>query len=141
MNPAKVVRTLMAVSVSMLAVALILFVQSKFDAADRRAAISLVQQYHSKEGKSVPDVLSRLHPGHAPSWSAVTESSCFQHVRVRAVVSGADMAEPVAYDFLVDINGPSIHPGNPVSERVIRGLSELPPAADSAPALPSGPAP
>lgn len=138
MNPAKIVRTLLAVSVSMLAVAIILFVQSKFDAADRRAAISLVQQYRSKEGQSVPEVLDRIHPGKAPVWSASTESSCFQHVRVRAYVSGADMAEPIAYDFLVDINGPSIHPGNPVSEKVIQGLSGALAAPAPASALSAG---
>ncbi len=140
MNPAKIVRILLAVSISMLAVAIILFVQSKFDAADQRAAIGLVQQYRSREGHSVPELLEHLHPGKTPAWSAATESSCFQHVRVRAYVSGADMPEPIAYDFLVDINGPSIHPGNPVSEKIVRGLSEPLPAVPAS-ALPSGAAP
>jgi hypothetical protein len=132
MEPGKVVRAMILVSLSMLAVAAILFVQSKFDASDRKAAVVLVQQYHSKEGRTVPEVLDELHPGKLPLWSASTESACFQHVRVRAYVSGPDMPEAVAYDFVVDINGPSIHPGNPAGEKAL-GMLGKPRPADVAP--------
>lgn len=129
MNPAKLVRILVLASLSMLAVAVILFVQSKFDAADRRAAVGLVQQYHSRQGWTVPEAIEVLHPNKPPLWSASTESACFQHVRVRAYVSAADGMEAVAYDFVVDINGPSIHPGNPPGEKVLKMLDEPRPSA------------
>jgi hypothetical protein len=128
MDTGKLLRMLVLVSLSMLAAFAILYVQSKFDAADRRAALAIVEQYHPKDGRSVPEVLEELHPGKAPTWSAATESSCFQHVRVRAFVSeGA--TEGTAYDFMVDINGPSIHPGNPAGEKVLGKLNEPKPEA------------
>ena len=132
MNPAKMLRIGVLVSLSILAVAVILFVQSKFDAADRRAAVGLVQQYHSKQGWTVPEAIEVLHPNKPPLWSASTESACFQHVRVRAYVSGADVKDAAAYDFVVDINGPSIHPGNPNGEKVLRLLDEPRPSAGAA---------
>jgi hypothetical protein len=137
MNPGKVLRMGLLVSLSLLAGGVILFVQSKFDAADRRAAVTLVQVYRSKEGRSLPEVLEELHPGTPPVWSAGTESSCFQHVRVRANVSGPGMPQPIAYDFVVDINGPSIHPGNPPGEVAVTKLSAPKPLASGAPAAPT----
>lgn len=122
MNLSKFARTGVLVSLSVLTGGVILFVQSKFEEADRKAAIGVVQQYRSKEGRTLPEVLDELHPGKPAVWSAGTESSCFQHVRVRANVSAPDMAQPVAYDFVVDINGPSIHPGNPAGEKALGEL-------------------
>jgi hypothetical protein len=129
MNAAKVTRYLVLLSMTLLAFVAIVVMQSKFDGADQHAAVNIVQTAPSRSGRTVTDVLSEKHPGKPPIWSSGTESSCFQHVRVRASVSPAPAAEPVNYDFVVDINGPSIHPGNPAGEEVLRALDQPPPAA------------
>jgi hypothetical protein len=123
-----------------LAGATILWVQSKFDAADRRAALSVVQDYHSKGGRSVPDVLGARHPGASIEWSTENESACLQHVRVHALVSNPAALTPSVYDFVVDINGPSIHPGNPAGKEVLGALDEPEPrvSASGAEPEPSG---
>jgi hypothetical protein len=130
MDLTKLVRPLLLASISMVAIGVILFLESKFEGADQTAAINIVQQYHAKGGRSVPEVLDELHPGQMPQWSAGTERACFQHIRVRAYVSNAPAGPPISYDFAVDINGPSIHPANPNGERVLRELTTPPrPAA------------
>jgi hypothetical protein len=139
MNFVKISRTLLIASTCLVAAGVIAFVQSKFDTADQRAALTIVQQYHPKGGQSVPDVLAAKHPGAAPVWSAYTESACFQHVRVRATVDTGGTAAATNYDFVVDINGPSIHPGNPLGEGLLREIGSAP--AGSAPPAPSGSAP
>lgn len=136
MNAAKITRYLVLLSMTLLAFVAIVVMQSKFDGADQNAAINVVQSAPSKTGRTIPDVLAERHPGKLPVWSAGTESSCFQHVRVRAAVTDQAAADPVLYDFVVDINGPSIHPGNPAGEEVLRAL-DLPAKAPSAPAAPS----
>ncbi|MEO7330008.1 MAG: hypothetical protein ABI193_15645 [Minicystis sp.] len=137
MDSNKLLRMLLALSSAMVAILGILWVQSKFDAADRKAALAIVQEYRSKQGRSIPALLDRDHPGHPPAWTVETARSCMQHERVRASVAGVD------YDFMVDINGPSIHPGNRASEAVMAQLdapsdttagSAIPPAS----AAPSG---
>jgi hypothetical protein len=126
MDIVKVSRGLMIGATCAVAAATVMFVQSKFDAADQRAALSIVQQYRSKGGRSVPEVLEHKHAGAAPLWSTHTESACFQHVRVRATVSTGPPISPLSYDFLVDINGPSIHPGNHLGEELLRDLDANP---------------
>lgn len=135
MDSGKLLRTMLAMSSALVALAFIFWLQSKFDGADRRAALSLVQEYRSQEGRSIPEVLDKKHPGHAPLWSVETQSACMHHERVRAAIDDAK------YDFVVDINGPSIHPGNPASEEVLRdlgaprpqGSAVNPPAPSAAP--------
>jgi hypothetical protein len=134
MDQAKLSRAALALSSAGVAFALILWVQGKFDGADRKAALAIVQEYRSKQGSTIPEILDRQHPGAAPTWSVDTQSGCEQHERVRAVVAGD------TFDFAVDINGPSIHPANKAAESVIAGLDEPRPAGSaSAPlAAPTG---
>src|SRR5262245_41122224 len=110
MDSGKLLRMMLAMGSAILALCFMFWLQSKYDGADRRAALSVVQDYRSKQGTSIPEILDQKHPGRAPLWTVETESACLQHERVRASVDGAQ------YDFMVDINGPSIHPGNPASE-------------------------
>jgi hypothetical protein len=129
MDQAKLSRAALALMSAMVAFTIIFWVQSKFDGADRKAALGIVQEYRSKQGSTIPEILDRKHPGVAPTWSVETQSACEQHERVRAVVAGE------RYDFAVDINGPSIHPANRAAEGVIAGLDEPRPAGSaSAPA-------
>ena len=130
MDSSKLFRFLLAASTAILAVVIILWVQSKFDGADRKAALEVVQTYHSKLGRSIPQVLGEKHPGKTPLWTVETQSACMQHERVRVAVGDA------RYEFVVDINGPSIHPGNRPSEEVLGELDE--PAPSPATAVSAG---
>jgi hypothetical protein len=137
MDPAKLMRSLLVASSSMLALVSIFVIQSKFDGADRRAAVGVVQQYRSPKGWTIPEILDTRHPNRPAAWSVQTESSCMQHERVTAVIDDA------RYEFMVDINGPSIHPGNPPSEAVVKQLDAerpgwVPPAAPGSAAAPAG---
>jgi hypothetical protein len=105
---------------SALAAGSILYLQGRFNAGDEKNALLVVQTYRSKAGKSLPEVISAENGGAAPDWSTSTESSCFQHERVRALV-GSEKGN-IAYDFVVDINGPSIHPGNENGRRALEAL-------------------
>jgi hypothetical protein len=139
MDQAKLSRAALALMSAMVAFTIIFWVQSKFDGADRKAALGIVQEYRSKQGSTIPEILDRKHPGAAPTWSVETQSACEQHERVRAVVAGE------RYDFAVDINRPSIHPANRAAEGVIAALDEPRPAgsasapASAAPAAPGAP--
>jgi hypothetical protein len=106
---------------SALAAGSILYVQSRFNAGDEHNALVVVQEYRARSGRSLPEVIVETHAGTpVREWSTTTESSCFQHERVRAEV--ATDAGVVTYDFLVDINGPSIHPGNENGKRALEAL-------------------
>ncbi|WP_434043467.1 MULTISPECIES: hypothetical protein [Sorangium] len=130
MDYGKALRTLLLVGTSAVAAGVVLRVQSRFNASDRRAALGVVQQYRPEGGRSAPEAIDARHPDKAPVWSASTESACLQHVRVRATIEGEP---PLRYDFLVDINGPSIHPGNAEGEAVLRELTATPAASAGAP--------
>ncbi|HKQ71033.1 MAG TPA: hypothetical protein VJT73_16920 [Polyangiaceae bacterium] len=123
---------------SALAAGSILYLQARFNAGDERNALTVVQTYRSRGGRSLPEVIGAENPGaSSPEWSTTTESSCFQHERVRAQVQGPKGA--FDYDFVVDINGPSIHPGNENGRRALEGLDEgVVPAAGGEPSKASG---
>jgi hypothetical protein len=105
---------------SALAAGSILYLQGRFNAGDERSALVVVQTYRSKAGRSLPDVITAENAGAVLDWSTSTESSCFQHERVRALAAGEKGI--VTYDFVVDINGPSIHPGNENGRRALEAL-------------------
>ncbi|WP_438039752.1 hypothetical protein [Sorangium sp. So ce128] len=133
MDYGKATRMLLLVGTSAAAGGAVLWTQSRFNASDRRAALGIVQQYRPEGGRSVPEAIGARHPGKAPAWSATTESACFQHVRVRATIEGEARAR---YDFLVDINGPSIHPGNAEGEAILGELTLRPAESAAAPGAP-----
>jgi hypothetical protein len=130
-------RSLLVGSGTLLALASMFWIQSKFDGADRKAAVGVVREYRAKGGWTIPEILDGRHPGHTAVWAVETDSSCMQRERVTADVDG------VRYQFMVDINGPSIHPGNRESEPVMMQLGETRPApAGSTPgSSPTGSAP
>jgi hypothetical protein len=114
-------RNIGMVLTSALAASTILYVQNRFNAGDEKNALLVVQNYRAKSGKSLPEVIANESAGApAADWSTATESSCMQHERVRAEV--ATDAGVVTYDFMVDINGPSIHPGNENGKRALEAL-------------------
>ena len=139
MDPAKLMRSLLVGSGTLLALVLMFWLQSKFEGADRKAALGVVHDYRAKGGWTIPEILDEEHHGHPAAWTVQTESSCLQHEKVSAAVDG------VSYQFMVDINGPSIHPGNHESEGVMRKLDEArpgwPPPPSAAPPASGGPAP
>jgi len=141
MTPAKITKYMVLVTMTLAAFIAIVVMQSKFDGADQKAAVGIVQLTRAPNGRTIVDALEVRHPGKAPVWSVTTESACFQHERVRASVFPSPAEAPVNYDFVVDINVPAVHPGNPAGESLLKQLSELP-AADSpsatAPSSPSG---
>ena len=143
-------RNIGMVMTSALAAGTILYVQARFNAADEHNALTVVQSYRAHSGRSLPEVIGDgqqgappcggsapaptgaspewAHPAALPGpgcrppaeWSTATESSCMQHERVRATVTTD--AGIVTYDFVVDINGPSIHPGNENGRRALEAL-------------------
>ena len=132
-------KSLLVGSATLLAVVAMFWLQSKFDGADRKAAVGVVREYRARGGWTVPEILSARHPDRTPVWTAETQSSCLQHEKVSADVDG------VHYQFVVDINGPSIHPGNPASEAVVKQLGDArpgwPPPEPADSAQPPAPGP
>jgi hypothetical protein len=110
------------------AAATVLWMQGRYEAADQKNALEIVQAYHPPGGTSIPALLAARHPGKLVSWTTAVESSCFQHIRVHAVV---EEAEPVLYAFVVDINGPSIHPANDNGQVLMGALDKPPPPSAS----------
>jgi len=124
-------RTITMVLTSLFAAGSVLWMQQKFEAGDERNALAVVQAYRARHA-SIPEVLESRHPGRPVAWSTATESACFQHVRVHAVIEEPGL-EPSLYAFTVDINGPSIHPANEGGRAVLAALdTPLPPRAPSA---------
>jgi hypothetical protein len=129
MDPEKLMKSLLVGSATLLALVLMWVIQSKFEGADRRAALGLVHDYRAKGGWTIPEILDDKHAGHPAGWTVETQSSCLHHYeKVSASVDGE------TYLFMVDIDGPSIHPGNKPSEAVVEQLDQArpgwpPPAA------------
>jgi len=119
MDPGKLMRVLMVGSATLLAVVSMFWLQSKFEAADRKAAVALVHDYRSRAGWTVPEAFDALHPGHPTHWSVETVPACLHHYERVSIE-----ADGVSYQFMVDIDGPAIHPGNHESEAVLRQLDE-----------------
>ena len=115
-------RNILMVLTSALAAGSMLYLQARFNAGDEKNALVLVQAYRAQSGRSLPEVIAERSGGATPEWSTATESSCFQHERVRALVTTD--AGVTTYDFVVDINGPSIHPGNENGQRALEALGK-----------------
>jgi hypothetical protein len=114
---------------SLLAAVTILWLQGRFEHADERNALAIVQQYRSPAGVTLPALLSDEHKGRPVQWSTATTSSCFQHITVVASVADKPGAEPTVYLFAVDLNGPSIHPANEAGARMLGRMDTPLPAA------------
>jgi hypothetical protein len=128
MDPGKLMQRMLVASGTLLAIVTMFWLQSKFDAADRKAALGVTLGYRAHGGWTIPEILDARHPGRAPVWGVQTQSSCLHHYeRVSADIDG------VRYQFMVDIDGPAIHPGNPESESVLKQLDETRPVSMGAP--------
>lgn len=119
-------RTITMILTSLFAAGSLLWMQRKFEAGDERNSLAVVQSYRAKHA-SIPEVLAARHPGRPIEWTTATESACFQHVRVHAVIEEPGLA-PVLYAFTVDINGPVIHPANEPGREVLAALDAPLPA-------------
>jgi hypothetical protein len=120
--PRPLLRRILIIATSAAGAGAMLYMQGRFDRGDRESALALARNYRSPSGRSLPELIAAEHPGAEPQWTARTESSCFGHERVRADVTTAEGGH-TAYEFLIDINGPSIHPGSPSGERIVTELN------------------
>jgi hypothetical protein len=111
----------------------IVYLQQRFDAGDVKNAVSLARSYRAQSGWTLPEVLEARHPKSQVDWRGSEQSSCFQHVRVDAWVTPAGGGLPLDYAFSIDINGPSIHPDNPLGQEAIAALDAPRPTGDRAP--------
>ncbi len=115
------------------AAASMLYLQQRFDAADVKNGVAIARTYRAPSGWTLPDVIEARYPKSSVQWSGEEQSACMQHVRVDAHVAPAAGGAPLDYAFVVDLNGPSIHPGNPLGEEAIGGLDAPRPAGDGGP--------
>jgi hypothetical protein len=122
-------RMIVMVATALAAAACILWMQRRYEAADAEHALEIVQDYRAHRGRTIPEALAARHPGRVPSWRGTIQSSCFQHILVEATVT--DGGEATVYAFMVDLNGPAIHPGNEHGRELLATLpgSQAPPSA------------
>ncbi len=120
------------VATALAAAGTVLWMQNRYEAADQRHALDIVKSYRPSGGTSIPALLSSRHPDKSVTWTTAVESSCFQHIRVHAVVTDPVVPEPFLYAFVVDINGPSIHPANERGQQLIAAIEAPLPADNSA---------
>ncbi len=126
------------VATALAAAGSVLWMQGRYEASDQRHALEIVQSYQPPGGTDLPALIARRHPDKLVEWSSAVENSCYQHIRVHAVVAEP---EPVLYAFVVDINGPSIHPANDEGKDLLSHLGKplpaLPASASSGAAVAS----
>lgn len=125
----QVLRTTILVILAALAAFSVIYLQHRFDDGDRKSALKIVDEYRAPATKlSVREVLLHRHPNAGVAFSATTESSCFQHIRVYAVVQEVDVAtkesKSLSYEFVVDINTQHIAPGNTLGEQALAELDK-----------------
>jgi hypothetical protein len=121
----------MMILTALAAAASVAYLQQRFDAADVKSSVEIAKTYRAPSGRTLSDAIQVSNPGAAIDWKGTEESSCFQHVRVDAVVTPAGGGPPLDYAFTIDINGPSIHPGNALGQTAIEGLGgPRPPGSD-----------
>ena len=120
----------MLVILALAAAGSVVYLQHRFDEGDRKSALRIIDEYHAQiSHHTIREVLEARHPDASIVFSATTESSCFQHVRVRALVQKADATgalESFDYQFLVDINTNHIAPGNDLGMKALEDLDRPP---------------
>jgi hypothetical protein len=118
-------RTVMLVLLALAAAASVVYLQHRFDEGDRKSALRIVDEYHAQVSHhTIREVIEARHPDSSIVFSATTESSCFQHVRVRVLVQKAN--ESWDYQFVVDINTNHITPGNDLGLQALEDLDRPP---------------
>ncbi len=102
------------------------WLQGRFNSSDKRKAVRMVSDYKSKSGIPLTDALLRAHPRQSKEdilFSSEIRQSCLGYVRVEAKVPGEENQKAVSYFFDVDLNGPSVHPTDPVTVKILKSLS------------------
>jgi hypothetical protein len=123
-------RMFVLVLLALAAAASVIYLQHRFDEGDRKAALRIVEEYKAPTSKkSIPEIVRARHPNGSIVFSATTESSCFQHIRVTCIVQEQDpkgVVQSYEYRFLIDINTRHIAPGNQLSEGILAELDKPP---------------
>ena len=109
----------------LLLMAILTWLQGRFDSSDHDKATDLVMSYRPKGGQSITEALLARHPKTTAdqiSWSSQITQSCLGHVRVsaRVPVTGGDSA---IYRFDVNLTGPSVHPTDETTVGILMSLS------------------
>ena len=106
------------------------WLQGRFDSADHQKATKLVRDYQGKkDGPSIEQLVLRRHPYAKSadlSWTSEIISSCLGHVRVTGYVPSKAGHPTKRYAFDVDLTGepgPTIHPTDPETIEIIKGLT------------------
>ena len=101
------------------------WLQGRFDESDHTKSLQLVRNYRVGDGPSIEDVIAKNHSTTSSqqiTWSTEIVSGCRGHVRVVATISERGKRSDYAFD--VNMNGPSIHPTDPETVKLLKALSE-----------------
>jgi hypothetical protein len=120
-------RLLIAGFMLALLVAVLGWLQGRFNHSDVERATRIVSEYRPRDGgRPLVDAILEHHPGVKPdeiSWDAEILSGCLGHVRVHAYVPAKRGAAAESFAFDVDLNAPSVHPTDPKTVAVLRALT------------------
>lgn len=109
------------------------WLQGRFDSSDHRKAITMVTAYRAKNGggRLVDGMLAR-HPGVEEkeiSWTSEITRGCLGHVRVYGYVPKKDGVDSKTYAFDVNLTGPSLHPTDETTIAILTSLTATSAAA------------
>lgn len=119
-------RVLGAVTLLVALAATLSWVRSRFEMADHRRAVELVSRHRPHpRGPDLQAALAARHDVEASElrWRSEILSSCHGHVRVYAMVPGA---EATTYAFDADLVRPSVHPTDPKTVQLMATLTAEP---------------
>lgn len=111
----------------LLLMAVLSWLQSRFDTSDHKKAEALVQRYTAApDGPSITTLILKRHPGVEAdqiSWSSEIMQSCYGYVRVSAYVPAKEGRAAETYAFDVSLSDPSLHPTDERTVEIMKALS------------------